>query len=771
MVARSQIQRQLSHSTAVELIRQLIGGNPGMHRTALADRLCDQFGFIDTRGHRQRSGCLKALRTLDAKGLLILPPPQTKPGCPTPRRLGQSVPPPEQVPDTAGEIRGLELVVVETEAQMRLWNEMFICEHPRGAGPLVGRQLRYLINSEHGLLGGLGFASAALQLIDRDRWIGWDVETRREQLDRVVGLSRFLIRSSVQCRNLASKVLGLAMRRLPQDFEARYGYRPWLVETFVDRSCFDGTCFQAANWTRVGFSQGRGRQDSSRRSEETLKDIYVYALVSDFRDKMGLPEYSGLGPLPLGVGLEAEHWAEQEFGGAPLGDRRLSKRLVQSAAVQAENPGRAFSGAAQGDWAMVKGYYRFIDQPDESALTMENILLPHREQTLRRMQAQKTVLCIQDGTGLDYNNLAQCEGLGVIGTNQTGAKSRGLYLHSTLAVTDEGLPLGVLRTQCWAPETNKHKADKSKQIPIEEKDNYCWVLGGRDLVAIAEGMPHTRIVSVMDREADFFELFDDWRQNPSIELLVRARHNRRTTEDSRLFDAVKATEPKLRLQLHIDRKSARPKRSKQKARPKRHERIAEVALRYQGFELCPPREHRDKEPVALSIVHVAEENPPEGVEPIEWFLLTTIKIASTEQAQRCLEWYCLRWRIEDWHRVLKSGCEIQELGHQTAERLKRAIAVYAVIAWRVMLMTLLGRETPEMPAEVLFSDVELNVLGAYAKERNLPQPTQLNDAVLLVAKMGGYLNRKNDPPPGHQLIWQGYTYLHFMCIGFMLHDP
>lgn len=771
MVTRSQIQRQLSQPDAVELICQFIDGNPGMHRTELADCLCDQFGFMDTRGQRQRSGCLKALRTLEARGLFELPPPQTNPGNPAPRRLEESVPPPEQVPGTAGEICGLELVVVKTEAQMRIWNEMFICEHPRGAGPLVGRQLRYLINSEYGLLGGLGFASAALQLQDRDRWIGWDVETRREQLDRVVGLSRFLIRSSVQCRNLASKVLGLAMRRLPQDFEARYGYRPCLVETFVDRSCFDGTCFQAANWTRVGSSKGRGRQDSPRRIEETIKDIYIYPLISDFRDKMGLPAYSGLGPLPVGAGLDAEHWAEQEFGDAPLGDRRLSNRLVQSAAVQAENPGRAFPGAAQGDWAMVKGYYRFIDQPDDSALTMENILLPHREQTLRRMQAQKTVLCIQDGTGLDYNNLAQCEGLGVIGTNQTEAKSRGLYLHSTLAVTDEGLPLGVLRTQCWAPETNKAEKSKASQIPIEEKDNYCWVLGGRDLVAIAEGMPHTRIVSVMDREADFFELFDDWRQNPSIELLVRARHNRKTTADSRLFDAVKATEPRLRLQLHIDRKSARPKRSKQKARPKRYERVAEVALRYQSFELCPPRDHRDKEPVALSIVYVVEENPPKGAEPIEWFLLTTLEITSPEQAQRCLEWYCLRWRIEDWHRVLKSGCEIQELGHQTAERLKRAIAVYAVIAWRVMLMTLLGRETPEMPAEVLFSDVELKVLGAYAEKRNLPQPTQLNDAVLLVAKMGGYLNRKNDPPPGHELIWQGYTYLHFMCIGFMLHDP
>ena len=131
-------------------------------------------------------------------------------------------------------------------------------EHPRGAGPLVGRQLRYLIGSEHGWLGGLGVGAAALQLADRDRWIGWDVAQRHLHLHRVVGLSRFLIRPSVHCHNLASRVLSWGLARLPRDFEQRYGYRPWLVESFVDVSQVAGTCFRAANWRRVGQTRGRG---------------------------------------------------------------------------------------------------------------------------------------------------------------------------------------------------------------------------------------------------------------------------------------------------------------------------------------------------------------------------------------------------------------------------------------------------------------------------------------------------------------------------------
>ena len=757
---------------------QLLQEEPGLHRTAVADRLCDDFGFVDARGQRQRSTCLKVLRSLAGKGRIVLPAPQTQPGPSRPCRLTEPVLQPQDVPDTAGQVRGLALVMVETDAHMRLWNELMLAEHPRGAGPLVGRQLRYLIGSEHGWLGGLAFASAALQLHDRDRWIGWDLETRRAQLDRVVGLSRFLIRPSVRCQNLASRVLGQALQRLPEDFEARYGYQPWLVETFVDTSRFAGTCFQAANWIRVGSTQGRGRQDVARQCGETVKDIYVLPLVADFRQRMGLPPHSGRGPLPIGAGLEAETWAQQEFGDAPLGDRRLSQRLVRSAQVLADHPGRAFSGVMQAEQAMVKGYYRMIEQPDESdtAVTMEHILRPHREQTVRRLQDQKTVLCIQDGTDLDYNGLAECEGLGVIGKNQTGAQSRGLHLHSTLAVGTDGVPLGVLRAQCWAPTPRPEEDQRSStQIPIEDKETFCWIRGLRDCRQVAAQTPHTRLVMVADREADIFELFDEWRQDPSVDLLVRASHNRRTSEEHKLFDAVRASEPRLRLELAIGRQSARPKRSKQRARPARKERTAQVVVRDKRIELQPPKHLKTKgyQPVSLWAVHVVEEEAPTGVKPIEWCLLTTRQITSAEQAEQCLAWYCLRWRIEDWHRVLKSGCRIETLGYETAERLKRGIAINAVIAWRIMLMTLLGRETPEVPADLLFSDIELTVLEAFASTRkDLKPPTQLSAAVLLVAKLGGYLGRKNDPPPGHQLMWQGYTTLRDMCLGFSLrHGP
>jgi hypothetical protein len=719
METQNQIKRKLSQPEAIEHVCKLLDASDTMKITKLADKLCEQFGFYNPLGEKQRAGCLKALRELEQAGSITLPQSPRKIKKRSPRRLAQPLPEPQAVPSEVGALRGLELLLVETEAQMRIWNELMINDHPRGAGLLVGRQIRYLVQSEHGWIGGFAFSAAALQLHDRDRWIGWDLESRRANLHQVVNMSRFLIRPSVSCQNLASHLLGMATRKLPQDFEVRYGYRPLLLESFVDINNFTGTCYRAANWILTGKTKGRGRQDRLRENPETIKDIYVYPLAKDFRQRIGLAEGSGLDAIDIISCVDGKNWAEKEFGGAPLGDTRLSRRLVEIGAGKAEKPGVAYARVVGGDWAKTKGYYRLIDAPDESAIQMANILLPHREQTIRRMKGQPVVLCIQDGSNLNFNNLSQCEGLGEIGNNQTGAKSKGLHLHSMVAITPDGLPLGVVRAECSAPKP-KDKDDKrrAREIPIEEKKTFCWIEGIRDCMQLKAQMPHTRLINVLDREADFYELIDEQRCNCSkVDLLVRAQHNRSTTGEHRLFETARQAPIQARLNIKVPRQSARQKKSKQKARPKRSARIAEVSVRYVRVEINPPSYMKDKESIAVWVINVREDTHPAGTEALEWSLLTTLEIKSVDDALNCVKWYCLRWRIEDWHRVLKSGCKVEDIAHKSAERLKRAIAINLVIAWRIMLMTLLGREAPEMPPEVMFSDLELEVLTAHAKKK------------------------------------------------------
>jgi Domain of unknown function (DUF4338)/Transposase DNA-binding len=720
MERQHQIKRTLSAPESIEMIRRLLAESAHSNRAALVQATCSQFGFVDARGRAQTAGCVKALRELEHAGHFALPAPgaggRRRGQVGSARRLEQPVPEPRDVPAAAGDVQGLALVKVQSLEQLRLWNELMACEHPQGPGPLVGAQMRYLIQSEHGWLGGLGFAAAALNLADRDRWIGWDSATRGQHLHRVVGMARLLIRRSVRCHNLASRVLGMALRIVASDYEARYGYRPWLLESFVDTEQFLGTCYQAANWLAIGHSQGRGRQDRTHQAAKSVKAIYVYPLQPDWRARLGVSEPLGPEPLQPGDGLDGPAWAEQEFGGAELGDLRLSARLVDCARTLGAAPGRAFSAAARGERAAVKGHYRLIDMPDDSAVSVQAMLAPHRQRTEQRMMAQPVVLCVQDGTQLNYTGLAQCQGLGALGSNQTGARSAGLHLHSTLAFTAEGLPLGVLDARLQAPPARADDPAPSARIPIEDKKTFDWIHGLRQCEQAAARMPHTRVVSVMDREADFFELFDAQRQRKRVDLLVRAKHDRLIAEQSTMFDQVRSAALQSRLSIAVPRQSSRPKKSKSQARAGHPKRMAQVQLRWREVVLSAPKHHAGKQPLRLWVVHVRETRAPAGVARLEWFLLSTRQITCVEQASECLRWYCLRWRIEDWHRVLKSGCRVEALQHKTATRLKRAIAFNLVIAWRIMLLTLLGRQAPELAAHVLFSDLEIEVLQAYAKK-------------------------------------------------------
>ncbi len=721
MDTQNEIKRTLKQKASIEVIRELLAQKEHKSRTSLAESVCQRFGFLDARRRTQTGGCIKALRELERDGHFVLPAvTQQGPTERGPRRLGQPVQLPIDVPAQAGDVLGLTLVIVDTLDLMRVWNELMLCEHPQGAGPLVGAQMRYLIGSEHGWLGGFGFGASALQLADRDQWIGWDAATRRKHLHGVVGMSRFLIRESVSCQNLASHVLGMVLRRVGADYEAQYGYRPWLVESFVDTEHFVGTSYRAANWLEIGKTKGRGRQDRFKQSAKMVKAIYVYELDPEVRARMpGLAKPPEVLALEVSEGLDGHEWARNEFGGADLGDRRTNERLAEFAHTLGEMPGRAFCGAAQGDKAAIKSYYRLIEQADDSQVTMEAILAPHQSRTVQRMKAQSRVLCIQDGTDVNYSGLVQCEGLGIIGSNQTGTKSGGLHLHSTLVVTTDGVPLGILKARCTAPAPrDKDDRRAASAIPIEEKKTFAWIEGFRQCNNLAAALPDTHQICVMDREADFFELFDEQRQSGHVDLLVRAKHDRATGEELNLFESVRQSPVQGQLRIQVPRQSARA--GKSKARPGHEERAAHVNLRYRQVEFRPPAHLPGKKALELTVVHVLESSAPPDVQPLEWFLLTTCEITTAEQAQECLRWYCLRWRIEDWHRVLKSGCRIEALQHKTAERLKRTIAINLVIAWRIMLMTLLGRECPDLPAEILFSDPEIEVLQAYAKKKESP---------------------------------------------------
>jgi len=713
------IKQRLAEPENLKLTRDLLGATPGLTRAQLTQELCRQLDLRDPKGDWQIGTTAKALRDLEAQGLCHLPKPTAQgPRSWNPARLHRRIPPAREVPAAVEAVQGLCLVEVEDREHLQIWNELMLREHPLRDCRLVGRQLRYLVGSDHGWLGAIGFGSAALYLEDRDQWIGWTPAQRMEHLPRVLNMNRFLIRPRVRCENLASQVLGLCARQVPGDFERRYGLRPWLLESFVDRSQYDGCCYKAANWIRVGQTKGRGR-NGRRKGAKSIKDIYLYPLA-DMRAQVGVAPVAIM-PLEAASGLDGSGWAEQEFGACELGDPRRTRRLVKIVGDQAAQPSGSYSQAAGGNRYDLKGYYRFLNSERED-LNVQSLLQTHRQQTIRRMKQESTVLIVQDTTELNFSTRTHCEGLGQIGTNQTGAQSRGLDLHSCLAVGQSGLPLGVLRLFGYAPESAK---GKDPHRPIEEKESYRWLEGYEDATAIAAMLPDTRVISVADREGDMFELFDLRRGQAGrkAELLVRAKFDRCLEEsDQKLFDELAAAPRAKTVTIPVPRQREHIAKPSTPGRPALAAREAKVEVRFKEVTLSAPRTPQtgNKSPIKLWAIYLVEKHPPEGATALRWLLLTSIPICSVKQALKCLRWYCRRWRIEEWHRVMKSGCKILEHQNREAHVLLRAIALDAVIAWRIMLLALLGREVPELPVDTLFDRCECEVLGLLAQKKDSP---------------------------------------------------
>ena len=272
----------------LNIIRDVISTSPTSLRTEIARRVCTALDWRDARGDLKAMSCRVALLRLHREGLIELPAPRNGNGNGKPlSKQRTELPAPVPMSNSVNELEALALQLVHTKADSALWNTLIDKHHYLGYQPLPGAQLRYLIRWQGGLLGAIGWGAAAWKVAPRDQWLGWSAEAREVGLSRVLNNARFLILPWIQCRNLASKVLSLSERRVADDFEARYAFRPVLLETFVEKERFRGTCYRAANWQHLGHTQGRGKCDRKRTARLPIKDLYVRPLCRDFRQILG----------------------------------------------------------------------------------------------------------------------------------------------------------------------------------------------------------------------------------------------------------------------------------------------------------------------------------------------------------------------------------------------------------------------------------------------------------------------------------------------------
>jgi hypothetical protein len=680
-------------------------------------------------------GCRKALAQLQQRGLLELPQREGRYGFE--RSGGTPVEP--VVPELCGPLPELGEVTVEPVSsryakESKIWFALLDRYHYLGSGPLCGAQIRYVVkSSKHGYLGALAFSSAAWALRARDAYIGWTEGARRANLDRVVANDRFLILPTVQVKHLASKVLALALARLPEDWAQRYGIRPVLVETFVDPTRFAGTCYQAANWTYVG--------DTAGRRDGRAKKIFLYPLERRWRKVLCTEP-----PVQLAGHPRPEapaHWAEAEFGTARLYDPRLKQRLYTIAQDFYQNP-QANIPEACGSKARTMGAYRFFRNPK---VTLDVVLTPHTEATIERIKGHRVVLVPQDTTTLDYSTHPLTDGLGP--TNTQADHALGLLLHTTLAFTEAGTPLGILDAQCWARDPNDPgKRYRRKELPIEQKESLKWLRSFRKAAQVQRLCPETLLVVMGDREADIYELFRETSHEPDgPKLLVRAEktRNRQVDREEFLWDFMANQKVAGSLKIRIPRRGSRPARE------------AWVQVRFAQVTLTAPKHCGAAPAIPIWAIYVTEKGKPIGVEPIEWMLLTTVAVTRFAEARQRVEWYAARWGIEVYHRTLKSGCRIEDRQLETADRLETCLGVDMVVAWRIYYLTMLGRETPELPCTVFFKDIEWKALCCYVNRTPVPpeKPPAIGKVVFMLGALGGHLGRRGDGFPGTQTLWRG----------------
>lgn len=437
-------------------------------------------------------------------------------------------------------------------------------------------------------------------------------------------------------------------------------------------------------------------------------------------------------------------WAVDEFADADLGDERRTKRLVELAQVLGQHPTAALPEAC-GAGSMLKAAYRFFDNDE---IAPQDILQSHVDSTYTRLGAVPVVLAVQDTTEVNWTRHPATQGLGPLGHTAC----QGLLVHTTLAITPERVPLGLLAQQVWARDPHDvGKRARRKHLPISQKESQKWLHSLDAVFTAHDCCPTTRLVSVGDREADVYDVLAAPRP-AGVDLLIRAAWDRCVQGAERYVWATVTTQPvSAHLQLQV------PRRGPQAARE------ATLALRFCPLTLRPPR-HRQRAglpAITLWTVQVQEVEPPAESTPIEWLLLTTVAVDTVDDATERVQWYSCRWGIEVWHRILKSGCRIEARQLASGERLQRCLTLYSVIAWRIFYATMLARAVPDLPCSVLLDLDEWQALYCAIHQCPTPpeEPPSLAQAVHWLAQLGGFVGRRRRDQPGAETLWRGFQHL------------
>jgi Transposase DNA-binding/Transposase DDE domain len=468
-----------------------------------------------------------------------------------------------------------------------------------------------------------------------------------------------------------------------------------------------------------------------------------------------------------------EGWVERELAGCSFADERLGKRFGILMEQLSTGLGQTLPLAC-GDWASTKAAYRFLDNDRVSEQT---ILAGHFQATQSRFAAVAgPILVLHDTTEFSFRR-SDTQAIGRTRKVASGHKNKagrqrmhtvcGILMHSSLAVTTAGLPLGLAAIKLWTRKkfkgTNalmgrgigggKHSVNTT-YIPIEEKESIRWLENVRQSTArLGEA---DRCIHIGDRESDIYELFCDC-ESLGTRFVFRTCVDRRSGE---------GTPTVLEVMGHRRVKAVhRVEVTDSKGRPS----TAVLELKYHRLQVCPPiGKHKRYPNLTLTVIHAQERGTPKDRDPIVWKLITNLPVTNKAEAIEKLDWYAMRWKIETFHKILKSGCRAEESKLRTADRLANLIAMMCILAWRVLWLCMVNRVSPDLPARLVFTDTEIKLLDHLVPMKDSSRRKTIGPCLIRLARLGGYLARTRDAPPGNLVLWRGMVRLIDIHLGFSL---
>lgn len=457
-----------------------------------------------------------------------------------------------------------------------------------------------------------------------------------------------------------------------------------------------------------------------------------------------------------------ENWIASEFAGIDFNDKRLTKRSYKILNTLGYAPGRTIPQAFQ-TWKDIKACYRFFDNP---SVNESKILAPHIKKTRERIKNEPVVLLPTDTSALDYSSKKAMQGKSPISETR-----EGIFLQASLAVTPDRLCIGIVDAKLWRrgidypSNKDKHRDDKT----IEEKESFRWLEGYKNACEIAKESTNSQIIYITDREADIVELLQESIKQKSeggADVIIRAQHNRQLTEKDpngtinkpykKLIETLKSADSLGEINFTIPASHGRKARGvKQQIKAK------ELTFRTKKYDGSSVRKF------TINVVMATETDSCGQEEALSWIFLTTLPINTFENAYKVIEYYLCRWEIEVFFKVLKSGCQVEERQLETTDRMKPLIALFLVLSWRIMYVMMLGRHCPDIACEAIFSDSEWkSVFKILHKKEKIPEKSiSLNEFILMIAELGGYIKRNNQSP-GIKVMWKGLMRMYDFAIAW-----